>query len=237
MNFVCAAFRRILTSITLNVLFCLSSIFTGGGTRFWNRLTGEPFAHVQPTRPGTVLTHSAEINHEGVQVTAGTRMILVGFLSVDRRNPSSRQSTGLSLYASAGCLTWMLKRFKSAYKLSHYRLRRQADVEAGGSADSPEEGRASSFWKDNLYMRMLYFDLIAILQGVGDSIAPHFVAELVQDSNAEAYLAALDAAAAPLTTGKAMWWKGQQLNVDWDGTVDSTWKTRQDHREAFSELL
>lgn len=54
-------------AISVNIL--LNTEFEGGGTRFWDRTTEEPFAYVQPTRPGMGLLHSSQIDHEGRPVT------------------------------------------------------------------------------------------------------------------------------------------------------------------------
>lgn len=94
-------------SISINIL--LDDGFEGGGTRFWNKITGKPFAHVQPTQVGQVLMHGALMNHEGVHVTKGRRTILVAFLEVDRTDPFQKPPTmtGLSWYASWGSLDWL----------------------------------------------------------------------------------------------------------------------------------
>lgn len=93
--------------ISINIL--LDDEFEGGGTRFWNRATQEPFAHVQPTQVGQVLMHSALLNHEGMHVEKGRRTIFVGFLDVDRVNPfvEGTPVTGISWYASWGSLFWL----------------------------------------------------------------------------------------------------------------------------------
>jgi hypothetical protein len=95
--------------ISFNIL--LDDDFEGGGTLFWNRARGEPFAHVQPTQAGQVLFNSALLNHEGVHLERGRRTIFVGFLEVDEVDPfiEDRQvPTGLSFWSSWGSLPWLV---------------------------------------------------------------------------------------------------------------------------------
>lgn len=93
--------------ISINIL--LDDQFEGGGTRFWDRATKMPFAHIQPTHVGQVLMHSALLNHEGIHVEKGRRTIFVGFLDVDRVDPFAKGTlqTGISWYASWGSLFWL----------------------------------------------------------------------------------------------------------------------------------
>lgn len=101
-------------SISINIL--LDDDFKGGGTRFWNRVTKESFADVEPTQVGQVLMHTALLNHEGMQVVKGRRTIFVGFLDVDRINPFAEgiEPTGISWYASWGSLFWLAVRSKDS---------------------------------------------------------------------------------------------------------------------------
>ena len=93
--------------ISINVL--LDDEFEGGGTRFWNRHTEQPFAHVHPTQVGQILMHNAQINHEGMPLEKGRRSIFVGFLEVDRVDPfqDGLPLTGLSWFSSWGSLAWL----------------------------------------------------------------------------------------------------------------------------------
>ena len=78
--------------ISFNVL--LNDDFTGGGTRYYNRLEDSHF-DVTP-KPGQILVHSARIHHEGLATTVGTRYIFVGFMSIDRKNPKTGKPSNLS---------------------------------------------------------------------------------------------------------------------------------------------
>jgi hypothetical protein len=82
----------------LAVQILLNDDFEGGGTCFWNRFWNQqqqqqPFANVQPVRPGTLIAYSTAMSHERMPVSAGTQLLLVVYLSV---NPEA----GLSRFAS-----------------------------------------------------------------------------------------------------------------------------------------
>lgn len=91
----------------------LSDNFEGGGTRFWNRWSGQPFANVTP-KIFQMTFFPATLNHEGIQVTKGRRYLLIPFLSIDRINPLSSEPTDLSLFASWGSLNWACKFYFSS---------------------------------------------------------------------------------------------------------------------------
>jgi hypothetical protein len=214
--------------ISFNVL--LNDNFTGGGTRFWDRSQQAPFGLVQPTRPGQLLAHNALVNHEGYPIESGTRIIFVGFLSVDRINPFDHdQSTGMSWYTTWMSLPWMHVKFKEGYLISKSRLDRN-------------KGKQTK-WADNMYMRSLFKDMAHFLEEMGDLFSPHSIENLVDEHKADEYLAALDDAylkdpqsQSSSPTKQANWFKGQQLNVDIDGTIDSEWRTRRENSDRFSEL-
>jgi hypothetical protein len=209
--------------ISVNVL--LTDDFEGGGTRFWNRHTSQPFAHVQPTQIGQMLTHSALINHEGMTTTKGTRVIFVGFLSVDRLYPFTGEHTGLSTFASWLSLPWLSTKFKEAYVSAHVRI-----------------GKKQEKWSNNKYAIALFLDLANIMQFVGDYFASHHVENLVSEENREKHLHALDAAyrskqeQASGEPGTASWFKGQQIDLDIDGTITQEWSTRRNSKNRFMEL-
>jgi hypothetical protein len=204
------------SDISFNVL--LSSDFEGGGTQFWNRLQNAPFAYVKPKQVGQVLVHSALIQHEGMPVTKGVRHILVGFLAVDHVDPLTAQATGLSWFASWLSLPFLHVKAKDGYVASHTRLR------------APSKQHK---WTDNKYMRSLFRDIVNIFEWVGDTLAPHFHASLVQEKDAKDYLTALDEAfeAKAESPGVASWFHGQMISRDADGTA-----TRRDSADAFRDL-
>lgn len=195
--------------ISFNVL--LTDDFEGGGTRFWHRATSRPFAHVEPTTAGMGLMHGAQIHHEGYHVSKGTRIILVGFTSVDRFDPWTGQSTGLSLMASWFNMAWFHIRCRAGYFLS---VRRTA------------KGSATQLY-DTQYVRLLFRDLITILKRVLDRSLEHAVTTAVSPSNATAYLKALDTEyeARGKYLLKANWFKGQNVDLEVVSPVgqEGTW--------------
>jgi len=204
--------------ISINIL--LNDEFEGGGTRFWNRLEGGAFGHVQPPK-GHFVTHPAQLNHEGYQVTNGTRFIFVGFLSVDRIDPWTKEPTGMSWYASWFSLSWMHVKFKDGYHLSASRLMNDQILH----------------WNDNKYVRAWFAYFINLLEFIGDFFATHRVEHLVDDQNAGAYLQALDEQYEKTAhPKKASWFRGQQINLDFDGSIDSEWSTRRENVNRFMEL-
>lgn len=207
--------------ISFNIL--LSDTFQGGGTRFWNRLTGQPFVSVQPSRVGQVLTHSALLNHEGLAVTEGLRYILVGFLSVDRMDPITYQPTGLSWFASYWSIPYLHNKLKEGYTAAHSRLAQK---------ESSNVVRAK--WRDHRYVRSLFLFSVLQLQTIGDELCPHVHYNLVRDEDAQQYLQSLDnvyemnnihggteqePSKGNDRRGKSLWFEKQQLNLDVDGTV------------------
>jgi len=215
------------SDISFNIL--LNDAFEGGGTRFWNRNIEQPFAHVQPTRPGTVLMHSATINHEGVTVTKGTRMILVGFLSVDRVDPfNTTVSTGLSWQASWGCWAWLSTKFKQEYGLVSART--AEDEQTGWPAN-------------NKYVRGLLSLMTIIFEVVNDAFGTHRVEELVSDKAADFFIHSLDQEyetkkkqSGVSSISGAIWWAGQNIFVDISGRKAKEWETRENKPENFADL-
>jgi hypothetical protein len=201
------------SDISVNIL--LNEDFTDGGTTFWNRVEEEPYAHVQPTQPGTLLSHSARINHEGAAISSGTRIILVGFLSVDRIDPFTHKPTDMSPYASWLSLPWMSVRSKAGYLASRF-------------LNDDKENLAAHFFK-------LFWNL---LEALGDLSANHHHSVLVADTDAEKYLQALDEAHAKQGENelKASWFRGQQISLNFDGSILNEWALRKEHSNIFEEL-
>ena len=224
----------------------LNEDFEGGGTRFWQRTHETPshedvssFAHVQPSRVGTVVTNHALINHEGFPVSKGTRIILVGFTSVDRFDPWTDKPTGLGWsFASWWNLAWLNVKFKTGYYNGIERMERQ-------------DGEIQK-WFDHPKVRSLFAEMTNFMEYVGDKLSPHKIEYLVSDEEAEPFLQALDHAfysehsdqnrttrgfnvshsrMAPSATtdasavdiadseGHANWWKGQMVNLDFVSTA------------------
>jgi hypothetical protein len=201
------------SDISVNIL--LNEDFTDGGTTFWNRVEDQPYAHVQPTQPGTLLSHSARINHEGAAISSGTRIILVGFLSVDRIDPFSHKPTGMSPYASWLSLSWMSARAKAGYLASR-------------SRNDDEENLAAHFFKR----------VWGLLEALGDLSGQHRHSVLVAETDAEKYLQALDEAYEKQgkQQPKASWFRGQQISLNFDGSIFNEWALRKEHSHIFEEL-
>jgi hypothetical protein len=201
------------SDISVNIL--LNEDFTDGGTIFWNRVEEQPYAHVQPTQPGTLLSHSARIRHEGAAISSGTRFILVGFLSVDRIDPFTHSPTGMSQYASWFSLPWMTVRFKAGYLASRL-------------LNDDEENLVARFFKR----------VWGLLDALGDLFANHHHSVLVADTDAEKYLDALDEAYGKQgeTQPKASWFRGQQISLNFDGSILNEWAQRTEHSHIFEEL-
>jgi hypothetical protein len=201
------------SDISVNIL--LNEDFTDGGTIFWNRVDEQPYAHVQPTQPGTFLFHSARILHEGAAISSGTRMLLVGFLSVDRIDPFTHKSTGMSPYASWLSLPWMAVRSKAGYLASRF-------------LNDGKENLVAHFFKR----------VWGSLDALGDISSNHHHSVLVADTEAEKYLQALDEAYGKQSEKqpKASWFRGQQISLNFDGSILNEWTQRTEHSHIFEEL-
>ena len=116
----------------------LNTDFTGGGTRFWNRHTKQPFylmaggngdgtidersntdtgtvtGTTDLVQPGQFSAFPSIIEHEGYPTTEGIRYILVGFLDVVRYDEDGITPSGLSIYASYLNWNWMLASISTA---------------------------------------------------------------------------------------------------------------------------
>lgn len=219
------------SDISFNIL--LSDDFEGGGTRFWSRLTEAEFTTVQPKRVGQVLLHSSLVQHEGLPVTTGTRHILVGFLAVDRMEPLTAEPVGLSWFATYFSLPFLHVKLKEGYNAAHIRNRKRAI----GDSDKKR-------WTDDKYVRSLFRDLILMVEKIGDAVCPHRHYSVVESSNtdnddatADAFIEQLDASNRDAAKQKkASWFSGQQLSLDFDGTVANEWNTRRQSAEDFRDL-
>mmetsp|Transcript_6094 Transcript_6094/g.13444 ORF Transcript_6094/g.13444 Transcript_6094/m.13444 type:complete len:247 (+) Transcript_6094:701-1441(+) len=208
--------------ISFNIL--LNDDFEGGGTRFWDQSTGEPFAHVEPTHPGQLVTHSATIHHEGIHISKGTRIILVGFTAIDRVDPWKNTWTGLTWLASFANMNWVTVKFKQSVSNTASRL-----TESRGNVTQMDEIH---------YFRLLFNEIFKYAKGAMDQYASHDHLSLVAPENRDAFLDALDAGYEHIEdeSQKASWYKGQQITVNLDGTLHKEWGTRADNLESFEEL-
>jgi hypothetical protein len=202
------------SDISVNIL--LNEDFTDGGTTFWDRIKEEPFAHLQPTQPGTLLSHSARINHEGAPISLGTRIILVGFLSVDRMDPFTHaKPVVMSTFASWLSMPWMSVRAKAGYLAAMFRN------------DQTEN-------KMTFIFRVVW----GILEGLGDATSKHHHSVLVVDKDTDKYLQALDESYEKhgKKQPKASWFRGQQISLNFDGTILNQWALRKQNSHIFEEL-
>ena len=191
--------------LSYNIL--LSKNFTGGGTKFWNRMTNTSIVHVNPTRIGQVLINTGLIDHEGVPVETGTRFIVVGFISVDRKDRLN-QPTGLSLYASWLSINWLARNLILTLEDILEYVQRDIIIEdnGGGGSSSNKPKRyerlpASQFgvasyipWLTSDWGQEMIISAVNFFTYMGDQQAPHYHAKLVQDDDADAYIHALDEA-------------------------------------------
>ena len=208
--------------ISFNVL--LNDDFTGGGTRYWNRATDENYI-IQPTS-GEVILSNAMINHEGVKITSGQRYILVGFLNVDKIDPFSKESTGLSVFASWFSMVWVLNRAKYGYQRSLNRLDKNLDFK------NLSQEQKNKSWLDNKYGRALFMDCYRMLLKIGDFWAPHSHQSLIEHFDDqmkhevhENYIKAMDHFYETATLSKhsssmdlPSWFERHNLELDFDGT-------------------
>mmetsp|Transcript_14867 Transcript_14867/g.41069 ORF Transcript_14867/g.41069 Transcript_14867/m.41069 type:complete len:446 (-) Transcript_14867:619-1956(-) len=227
-----ARLRKHVDDVDLSFNLLLSTNFTGGGTRFfngWQQKLNNPapendhefvFYHAQPRRAGTVLLHSSQVEHEGHQVDTGTRFILAGFLSVDRVNPLTSTSNRLSLFASWFHAQWVQIRLRAAHQ--------QAKAEQKHSRSIL-----------TLWWSTLTAGAGALLLFLIEALSQHQAVELVSADHANEFIAALDE---EYQNGnqpqqqRASWYRGQQLQLQMDGSVWRVWDTRRENEELFQEL-
>jgi hypothetical protein len=202
--------------LSINIL--LNDEFKGGGTQFWNRLTGLPLK-IEPQAVGQVLMHSALLQHEGLAITKGVRHVLVGFLAVDRLAPFALEPSGLSWFASWLSVPHLHVKFKEGYVAARSRR---------------SKGKAAARWTDHPVVRSLFRDIVTTVEYVGDLVSPHRHYNLVHPDKAREFIQRLDDDVA--VKSEASWFAGQQLNIDFDGTVASEWDTRQERSDEFVDL-
>jgi len=225
-------------SITFQTL--LSHGFEGGGTRYWNRVapndnsnTGSPFTYVLP-KAGMMTTFPAMNEHEGVQTTKGRRYLLISFLAVDKIDPWTHRSTGLTWFSSWGSLNWASVKFKEGMKA--------AWMETGFDGKPRDESQVLHTHQARQVFEFVY----KLLVGICDAMFTHRFAVLVNETSAEDYLRDLDEAytskvqsSSPSQSSnhqQSSWFSGQQISVNIDGSFRRNWGTRQDADDKFERL-
>jgi hypothetical protein len=178
-----AALERHMDGGDIAVAILLNDEFEGGGTRYWDRRTNQPFEHVKSKKIGNLITHPALIDHEGFPITKGKRYLLVALLDIDRTfNASSDgEHTGISPFASYLNLNWVYRRIAN-YHSEHMGWIRQ---------------HCSKKTRDLMY-KILKKSL-----SYGDQV-DHKVEYLVRDKDADSFIRAIDQSFDPNTT-KPRW--------------------------------
>lgn len=201
--------------------------------RFHNRVDGT-YVDVNPNVGEALLSH-AEILHEGLATTKGTRYILVGFNSIDRKDPLTGEETNLSLFASWLNFSWMQVRFKEGFEEGAKTRRRT-------SADGKVED-----WQDGRYATSLFRDLAEWMRWFCDRYSTFQSVQLVEQKNFDDYLRVMDEADEKRrneegigsarqqlrSSGYANWFNGQQLFLDVSGNLKRVWTTRADNEDKF----
>jgi hypothetical protein len=208
--------------ISFNIL--LNDDFEGGGTRYYN-LNDNSYQDAN-AKPGQVLINNAMVLHEGLPTTKGTRYILVGFMNVDVKDPWSgvkKHVSWFSTYLSIPWLTVMLKKT----------LSRKSSSQARRSTRDARNHQTSSS-KDAL-IHSLVSETFWSFYSIGNYLA-HYIVTLVRDEETDAYIDALDSfhkVQSDESQGSVRWFSGQQIHLNWDGTIHSEWQARIDNQEKF----
>jgi hypothetical protein len=218
--------------ISFNLL--LNDDFQGGGTQFWNRNTDQAFAHVHPQRVGQFLVHGSQLEHEGMPVQKGTRYILVGFLAVDNIDPWTGDATGLRWLESWLNASWLHVRLKQSVANAKNKRR------GPSSNNNNSNNRHAAFLFDHPWTIQLFEVWQQMLMDLLDKVCSHEVVNLVEESEADNFIEALDKeyyATHENKRTKGNWFKGQQINTDFQGYVYSYWDERYSHDHIFRELI
>jgi hypothetical protein len=224
-------------SITFSTL--LSDEFDGGGTKYWNRFGGEslenlgkPFAYILP-KVGMIQLFPAQIQHEGVQTQTGRRYLLIGFLAVDRIDPWTQRSTGLSWFASWVSLNWSTIKFKEGMKSVWREKQRKEDDEDDEEEFGSSDSSISRSKEGLLYSKragQLFGFVYKVILGMCDVMFDHRFAILVNETSANSFLHDLDEAynnsKAIKQQRRSSWFTGQQISVNIDGTFAQNWEAR-----------
>ena len=117
--------------------------------RFHDRIE-ETTIDIHP-KVGEVLLSHAMILHEGLPTTQGTRYILVGFNSIDEKDPLTNESTGLSIFSSWLNFSWMQVRFREGAERGTIHRRKNRLREDGSGSDDRGGG-----WLSNKYVTSLF---------------------------------------------------------------------------------
>jgi hypothetical protein len=192
--------------------------------------------------PGEALLSHAMILHEGLPTTSGTRYILVGFNSIDAKDPLTGEATGLSIFSSWLNFAWTQVRFREgAERGTSSRRKRVRDM----AEDEDGSGRGKD-WKDSKYTTSLFRDLDNSLTWLADKFAPLKAGKLVKSDNFDEYIQTMDQAFAERvrneqnagieqsrSNGYSSWFTGQNLHLDVFGNYADAWTERKDDEEKI----
>mmetsp|Transcript_5757 Transcript_5757/g.12476 ORF Transcript_5757/g.12476 Transcript_5757/m.12476 type:complete len:602 (-) Transcript_5757:114-1919(-) len=238
--------------LSFNVL--LNDGFEGGGTRFHSRRDKSYVDH-HPNVGEALLSH-AQILHEGLATTNGTRYILVGFDSIDKKDPLTGEKTNLSIFSSWLNFPWMQVRFKEGFEDSAKERRsRIINTAGGGGGDGGDY--LTGTWKYSRYAMSLFRDLDKAMTMLIDQFAPFRSLKIIDTKDYDAYFEVMDQAMMdqqqqqhnqvaglssndeqqqqPLSRGDgyASWFKGQNIDLDVFGNYRRVWTSRKDQEDKF----
>ena len=168
---------------------------------------------------GEALLSHAMILHEGLPTTKGTRYILVGFNTIDEKDPITEQSTNLSIFSSWFFnFGWMQIRFREGAEQGTVNRRARNRLGAENI-----EGSILS----NKYVTSLFRDLDNALTSLGDKFSPLRSGKLVADDKKIEYIQVMDQALKERTeveqrlgiqrsrdNGYSSWFQGQNIHLD-----------------------
>lgn len=210
--------------ISFNVL--LNDDFEGGGTRFHN-LKDDSHQDANP-KPGNVLINNAMVLHEGLPTTKGTRYILVGFLYVDVKDPWSGVKKHVSWFSTYLSIPWLTVVLKEALEI-------KSQPQAAAASRSNRDERNHQGSKDALILSLIN-EAFWSFYAMGNSLA-HDIVSLVREEDADAYIDTLDSSHKNVHGDEShrgvRWFSGQQIHLNWDGSIYSEWQARMDNQEKF----
>jgi 2OG-Fe(II) oxygenase superfamily. len=216
--------------ISFNVL--LNDDFEGGGTRFHN--TKDDSHQDANPKPGNVLINNAMVLHEGLPTTKGTRYILVGFMYVDVKDPWSGVKKHVSWFSTYLSIPWLTVVLKEALEI---KSQTQAAAAAAAASRSNRDERNHQGSKDALILSLIN-EAFWSFYAMGNTLA-HDIVSLVREEDADAYIDTLDSSHKNVHDDEShrgvRWFSGQQIHLNWDGSIYSEWQARLDNQGKFHD--
>lgn len=151
----------------------------------------------------------------------GTRYIFVGFMNIDHKDPWTGGRTNVPTYATYFSFPWLTVSMKEFF---------DDERQTGGSARSGALGHLSQTQQMEFVS-----SAIACTMLLGDYFAPHGLVKLINGDKRRQYLDDLDEFYEENKNqlDKSIWFKGQQINLNVDGTFASEVR----YMEIFSLLF